>query len=127
VSRLASALACATLALLAGCGGDDEPAATTPPTPTEVETQPRSTDTTEQAAPQPTAPEPVTPVEPAPAPEPESAPQDPLPSDPGSSGGAPAPPADQPEDSPENDTPPPPGSPAERFEQECERNPETCG
>jgi hypothetical protein len=29
-------------------------------------------------------------------------------------------------DTPSNDVPPPPGSPAERFERECEDNPEAC-
>ena len=42
-------------------------------------------------------------------------------------GSAPAPTSRARPDSPQNDTPPPPGSPAERFEQECERNPEACG
>jgi hypothetical protein len=30
-------------------------------------------------------------------------------------------------DSEKNDKPPPPGSPAEKFEKQCERNPESCG
>ena len=40
-------------------------------------------------------------------------------------GGTRAPDPSQP-DSPENDIPPPPGSPAERFEQECQVNPQAC-
>ena len=39
----------------------------------------------------------------------------------GGTGGTPAP-----QDSPQNDTPPPSGSPAERFEEFCQKNPGAC-
>ena len=99
------------LALVAGCGGDDEDVPETVPTvedvtqpetvtstlPTQTETAPTSTETT-----------------------PEPPPQD-------TSGGTPAPPQNEPEDTPENNRPPPPNSPAERFERFCDENPGACG
>jgi len=99
-------------ALLAGCGGDDEPASETVPTtaPTTTESTTTGKTSTEGAA------------------------TDPAPDqggslggseDSGPSGGSRAPDPSQP-DSPENDIPPPPGSPAERFEQECQVNPQAC-
>jgi hypothetical protein len=44
----------------------------------------------------------------------------------GESGGTPSPDRGPQRDEPGNDVPPPPGSPAERFEQDCERNPALC-
>jgi hypothetical protein len=90
--------------VLAGCGGDDEPAepAITVPdltVPGRDEAQPLPTGTA-------TAPASTPPAD--------------------TSGGTTAPAQPEP-DSPENDTPPPPGSPAERFEEFCEANPGACG
>jgi hypothetical protein len=95
------------VAALAGCGGDDEPAAETTrelpdlAIPT-TETTPPVTET----APAATTVDPATETPPEEAPEPT------------------APPA---EDSPENDVPPPEDSPAERFEEYCNENPGACG
>ena len=95
------------VALLVGCGGDDEesvePTTTAPALTVPGGEEGRDPEVTITAT----------------SPEPEPPPSD-------TSGGSPAPPA-QPEDSPENDTPPPPGSPAERFEQFCDANPGACG
>ncbi len=95
------------------CGDDDEKASeTTPTVTTETETAPTETAAT-ATTPAPTSPR-TTPAPPA---------------DP-NSGGTIAPrttPRSAPQDGPENDLPPEPGSPAERFEQQCERNPQTCG
>ena len=116
MQRFAIALLCGVLmaALVAACGGDDEKAPrTTLTVPTETET----TTATETA---PTA------TTPAPAPPPKT----PAPPADTNSGGAPAPrttPRSAPQDGPGNDTPPEPGSPAERFERQCEQNPQTCG
>jgi hypothetical protein len=93
----------------AACGSDDEPRAA--PEPPQL-TLPRTDREPERTAPAATTPQP--PPTPPPAADPDYQ-------------NAPAPPPPQRPDSPENDTPPPPGSPAERFEQECERNPEACG
>jgi hypothetical protein len=101
---------------MAGCGGDDEPAArpltqpdlTVPQTDEAPELDP-GTETLAPPAP-----------EPAPAPEPDPAP-------PSTGGGTPAPAPEPPPDTPENDTPPPPDSPAERFEDFCNENPGACG
>ena len=102
------AVALLVAALLAGCGGDDEPAANTDARPplsvpgesTEVTaTEEATTEATTEAVP------PPPPAQPAPAPPP-----------------PPPPPAD----SPENDQPPPEDSPAERFEQYCDENPDAC-
>ncbi|HYP48719.1 MAG TPA: hypothetical protein VEQ61_08805 [Thermoleophilaceae bacterium] len=93
-----------------GCGGDDEPARVKPadlPELTVPETEPRPTTPPEATE---TLTEPS-----APKPEP-------------TDGGAPAPPSSEPPpDSPENDSPPPANSPAERFEEFCRENPESCG
>jgi hypothetical protein len=94
---------------IAGCGGDEEPAQTTPTLP-EL-TIPR----TETVAP--TLPETQTAPVPPPA---QTAP-------PGDDGGTPAPAPEPPPDSPENDVAPPPDSPAERFEEFCDENPGACG
>jgi hypothetical protein len=108
--RVVVGLALLALMLVAGCGGDDERAETTPEPPeltvprSEPETTP--TETTQSAPGQ----DPAT----APAPQGEG------------DGSTPAP-QPTPQDSPQNDTPPPANSPAERFERECERNPEACG
>jgi hypothetical protein len=107
----------ALIAFAAGCGGDDEPAATTATTPAPTQaTAPATVTQRTQTAPPPTAP-------------PTTAP----PADDEDGGGIPAPrtdtePAPEPEpDSPTNDVPPPAGSPAERFEQECAEKPGACG
>lgn len=110
MSRVVLATALLALMLAPGCGGDDEQAKTAPEPPelTVPRSEPETTPTeTTEAAP---GPDPAT----APAPQGEG------------DGSTPAP-RQAPPDSPQNDTPPPPGSPAERFEQECERNPESCG
>jgi len=98
--------------LMAGCGGDDEPAAGGPSTLPDL-TVPQ----TDEA--RPAVPETETA---APTPEPQ-----PEPTIPDPDGGAPAPAPEPPPDAPENDTPPPPGSPAERFEDFCNDNPGACG
>ena len=94
---------------LPGCGGDEEPAATTPALPELTvprgETTPTTPPETETVAPAP-------PADTAPPPD---------------DGGAPAPAPEPPADSPENDTPPPEDSPAERFEEFCDENPGACG
>jgi hypothetical protein len=99
--------------LLAGCGSDDERAErrSKPPelTVPRSEPEPRSTETNEATTGRDPATAPLAPGEGE-----------------GDGTGAPAPQSGAP-DSPQNDTPPPPGSPAERFEQECDRNPEACG
>jgi hypothetical protein len=114
--RFAIALVCGLmLAGLVSCGGDDEKATETVPTvTTETETT-ATTDTTPTA----TTPAPTTPTT-TPAPPPAD----------NNSGGTPAPgdnPRTAPQDGPDNDIPPEPGSPAERFERQCEQNPQTCG
>ena len=110
--RLALALACGTLALAPGCGGDDEGTGATTPTAVPVPTIPDDGETAPETSP-----------EQAPETEPEASPP---PADPGS-GGSPAPaPAPRP-DSPQNDRPPPEDSPAQRFEEFCEQNPGACG
>ncbi|MEX2252873.1 MAG: hypothetical protein WD649_01865 [Thermoleophilaceae bacterium] len=95
--------------LAAGCGGDDEPASetvpTTAPTDTESTTGKTATDRT--------------------ATDPDQGGGQSGSEDSGSSGGTRVPDRSRP-DSPENDVPPPPGSPAERFEQECQVNPQAC-
>ena len=104
---------CLALAL-GGCGGDDEDNAadtqttTRPEVTAPLDTLPRST--------------------PAPAPAPQGTMPAPAPpSGPPGSGGTTAPPPEPEPASPQNDRPPPPGSPAERFERECEANPDECG
>ena len=110
--RLATALACGTLALVAaGCGDDDEAEDTkglTTPVPTIPEEDATTPDTATE-----------------PAPDPDTT-QAPPPANPGS-GGSPAPSPPPQQDSPENDQPPPRDSPAERFEEFCEQNPGACG
>ena len=99
----------ATGALATGCGGDDEPASVTVPTTTEPKTQSTTgKSTTDETT----------------APETDSSPQGDS-GDSGPSGGTRVPDSSRP-DSPENDIPPLPGSPAERFEQECQVNPQAC-
>jgi hypothetical protein len=94
------------VAALAGCGGDDEPAAETPrelpdlAIPT-TETTPPVTET----APTTTTVDPAT--ETLPLEGPEEAPV--------------------PEDTPEDDAPPPEDTPAQRFEEYCDENPGACG
>jgi hypothetical protein len=103
------------LGALAGCGGDEEPAAERTPTLPDL-TVPQ---TDEEPAPTP-EPTPTAPAAPPPATETEAAP-------PSTDGGAPAPEPEPPADAPENDSPPPADSPAERFEEFCNENPGACG
>ena len=119
MKRFLIALVCgfALAGLVSACGGDDEKASETTPTiTTETETAP-TTDT----APTATAEAPST----TPAPATTTPPADP------DSGGTTVPkptkPESQPQDGPDNDIPPEPGTPAERFEQQCQQNPQTCG
>ena len=106
--RIGLALPLLLLALVAaGCGGDEESASdvTAPELTVPQDTETESTETQTTTAPS---------TEQAP------------PAD--TSGGSTVPsPETTPQDSPENDIPPPPGSPAERFEEECKKNPEACG
>jgi hypothetical protein len=109
-SRVASLVVLLALgAAVAGCGGDEAEtrAAPEPPELTIPRTDPEPVRTAPETAPQPPAPPPQ-----ATEPDYENAP-------------SPHPPPRP--DSPENDNPPPAGSPAERFEQECERDPAACG
>jgi hypothetical protein len=112
------ALACgALLAGLVSCGGDDESADKTVPTIATETEAPTTAETATAPGPTPTATAPVEPPRTTP----------PADTD---SGGTTVPQTKtdrQPQDGPYNDTPPEAGSPAERFEQECERNPEICG
>ena len=110
----ALALALVSCALVAGCGGDDENGGRTETATTPTATSPPTTATDPAPAPPATTPQP--------------APSPPAGGDPGGSGGttAPAPAPTPPADSPENDRPPVPGSPQDRFERECEQNPEAC-
>ena len=102
-----SCAAVAVAALVAGCGGDDEPARTTRELPELAIPRPESTTTVEQQ----TAPSSTT-VDPATETLPEEGP----------------PPSDTaPADTPESDTAPPQDSPAERFEEYCNENPGACG
>ena len=94
------------MAALAGCGGDDEPTATTQKLPElslpSTEAAPAVTETTP----------PSTTVDPAT----ETLPlEGPPPSD------------TAPTDSPQSDTAPPEDSPAQRFEEYCNENPGACG
>jgi hypothetical protein len=100
-----------------GCGGDEEPAAQTPPALPDL-TVPQ----TDEAPPLDPATETVAPAPPEPEPEPV-----PEPVPPSTDGGTAAPVPEPPADTPENDTPPPPDSPAERFEDFCNENPGACG
>jgi hypothetical protein len=95
------------VAAIAGCGGDDEPAADTTRelpelSPPDVE----STRTVEPPAPPSTTVDPATETLPLEGPPPSNT--------------APA-------DTPESDTAPPEDSPAERFEEYCNENPGACG
>lgn len=116
MKRFLIALACglALAGLVSACGGDDEKASeTTPTVTTETETTP-----TTETAPTVTTPPPTTPS---------TTPTPPADTDSGGTTVPSAPPQTAPQDGPDNDTPPEPGSPAERFEQQCQQNPETCG
>ena len=116
-ARLVPLLLVALLGVLAGCGGDDEPAAQTPTAIPDL-TVPQ----TDEAEPLDPGTETLAPASPEPEPEPE-----PEPVPPSTDGGTPAPAPEPPADSPENDTPPPADSPAERFEDFCNENPGACG
>ncbi len=99
---------------VSACGDDEKASETTPTVTTETETTP-----TTETVPTATTPPPATTPRTTPTPQPEP-----------NSGGTTAPsttPQSQPQDGPDNDVPPEPGSPAERFEQQCEQNPQTCG
>jgi hypothetical protein len=95
------------VAALAGCGGDDEPAAETT-----RELPDLAVPTTETAPPVPETAPATTTVDPA---------TETLPEE------GPAPTTEPPEDTPENDLPPPEDTPAERFEEYCNENPGACG
>ena len=110
----ALALTCLLLGVLAGCGRDDERSADTETATTPAVTAPSTTETPAATAPPP----------PASTPE---APPDPAGGGGARSGGTTAPSPAPRRDSPENDLRPPPGSPAERFERECDANPDGCG
>ncbi|HEX5908988.1 MAG TPA: hypothetical protein VFY44_00760 [Thermoleophilaceae bacterium] len=116
MKRLLTAFACGVLLAtgVAACGDDEKASKTTPTVTTETETAP-----TTETVPTATTPPPATTPRTTPTP----------PADP-NSGGTTVPrttPQSQPEDGPDNDLPPEPGSPAERFEQQCQQNPQTCG
>jgi hypothetical protein len=91
---------------LAGCGGDDEPTATTRELPELTIPGAETAPTVEQTTTQSTTVDPAT----------ETLPQEgPPPSD------------TAPTDTPQSDTAPPSGTPAERFEEYCNENPGACG
>jgi hypothetical protein len=96
------------VAVLAGCGGDDEPAAETtrelPDLAVPTVTAPTETEEVEP---------PATTVDPATETLPEEGPA--------------TVPGEPPADTPENDAPPPEDTPAERFEEYCNENPGACG
>jgi hypothetical protein len=140
---IASVAAAALLALgAAACGADEEPVADTEGTaPTTEKTDRAQRPTTQQAAPATTAPPATSTADVTPAPV-TAAPATQAAPAPGSGGGTGSGGTgggsgggggggsyydpNQP-DSEENDTPPPRGSPAEEFEEECDRHPEACG
>lgn len=94
------------MAALAGCGGDDEPTATTRELPDLAIPSTEAAPLREQTNTQSTTVDPAT----------ETLPQEgPPPSD------------TAPTDTPQSDTAPPSGTPAERFEEYCNENPGACG
>jgi hypothetical protein len=94
------------VAALAGCGGDDEPTATTRELPELTIPSAETAPTVEQTNTQSTTVDPAT----------ETLPQEgPPPSD------------TAPADTPQSDTAPPSGTPAQRFEEYCNENPGACG
>src|SRR6185436_14568920 len=99
------------VALIAGCGGDDERAADTARELPDLSIPTVTSPATPPAA-QETAPSTTTTVDPATETLPEEGPST-TPT--------------TPSDTPENDSPPPEDSPAERFEQYCNDNPGACG
>jgi hypothetical protein len=117
MKRFLTAFACGVLLAtgVAACGDDDKASETTPTVTTETETTPTTETVPTATTPPPaTTPRTTTPTPPADT----------------DSGGTPVPrttPQSQPQDGPDNDLPPEPGSPAERFEQQCRQNPQTCG
>jgi hypothetical protein len=96
---------------LAGCGGDDEPAAETTRELPDLSAPSTSTtpEVTEPAEPPAT----TTTVDPATETLPPEGPE--------------TTPAEPPADTPENDAPPPEDTPAERFEEWCNEHPGACG
>jgi hypothetical protein len=102
---------------VAGCGGGDK----------EAVKKPRTTTTHSETAPQRTETAAPTPVQTAPPPTRTA--QDPAtaPLTPGEGNGTPRGNSQGGTDSPGNDTPPPKDSPAERFEKDCDANPQSCG
>ncbi|HEX6583404.1 MAG TPA: hypothetical protein VF056_07340 [Thermoleophilaceae bacterium] len=94
------------VAVIAGCGGDDEAAETTRELPALSLPSTETTPSTEPAEPPSTTVDPATETLPL---------EGPPPSD------------TAPTDTPESDTAPPADSPAERFEEYCNENPGACG
>ena len=94
------------VAALAGCGGDDEPTATTRQLPDLSLPSTVAAPPAEQTDTQATTVDPGTETLPT---------EGPPPSD------------TAPTDSPESDTAPPSSTPAERFEEYCNENPGACG
>jgi hypothetical protein len=93
--------------VLAGCGGDDEPAETTRELPDLSVPEVTAPTETEQVEPPSTTVDPATETLPEEGPAPD--------------------PGEPPADTPESDAPPPDDSPAERFEEYCNENPGACG
>ena len=95
------------MAVLAGCGGDDEPTETTRELP-DISIPRNTTPTeTEHVEPPSTTVDPATETLPEEGPAPDT--------------------GEPPADTPENDAPPPEDTPAERFEEYCNENPGACG
>jgi hypothetical protein len=121
-SRLSLAAVVLALIVLGGCGNDPKQAAKPRPrtTTTRTATAPARTETS------PPAPAPVR-TTPAPTPAPKA--HDPANAKeaPGEGNGKSTATPQGGSDGPQNDTPPPSGSPAERFEKDCDANPQSCG
>ena len=117
MKRFLTAFACGVLLAtgVAACGDDDKASETTPTVTTETETTP-----TTETVPTATTPPPAT-----------AAPDHPHPAGGPRTRAGPPPRAPRRRASPRTGRTttcrPSPGSPAERFEQQCEQNPQTCG
>lgn len=118
--RALAVIGCALVLALAATGfagcGDDDPAETTTPTTEPVTPTgaagPGATDAEDEAKEEATGGGDVGLEDGTVSPPPETDPEN-LPTEPGV-------------DSPENDIPPEPGSPAEKFENFCDENPDAC-